>query len=64
LIGNKVDLYTNTKGAVSKSEASGLATKYGMKYFDTCSIGDSSISLVWDHLFSTILDQIPNPPTP
>ena len=35
LVGNKVDLYTNTKGAVTKSEAIGLAKKYGMEYFET-----------------------------
>ncbi|KAL4497055.1 hypothetical protein ABPG72_002211 [Tetrahymena utriculariae] len=64
LIGNKVDLYANTKGAVSKSEAVGLAKKYGMEYFETCSIGDTSISLVYDYLFTTIVDSIPNPPTP
>lgn len=31
----KVDLYANTKGAVTKSEAVGLAKKYGMEYFET-----------------------------
>lgn len=35
LIGNKVDLYANIKGAVSKSEAVGLAKKYDMEYFET-----------------------------
>ena len=95
LVGNKaklifvyynlqVDLYTNTKGAVTKSEAIGLAKKYGMEYFETwlfgiiyfffnfkylifllfSSIGDTSISLVYDYLFTTILNSIPNPPTP
>ncbi|KRX02356.1 P-loop containing nucleoside triphosphate hydrolase [Pseudocohnilembus persalinus] len=64
LVGNKVDLYANTKGAVSKSEAQSLAQKYDMEYFETCSIGDSSISLVYDHLFTTIVNSIPNPPTP
>lgn len=34
LIGNKVDLYQNNKGGVSKSEAVGLARKYGMEYFE------------------------------
>lgn len=35
LVGNRVDLYTNTKGAVTKSEAIGLAKKYGIEYFET-----------------------------
>ncbi|EGR27478.1 hypothetical protein IMG5_195250 [Ichthyophthirius multifiliis] len=64
LVGNKVDLYSSTKGAVQKSEALGLAKKYGMEYFETCSIGDSSISLVYDYLFTTVVNSIPNPPTP
>lgn len=34
LIGNKVDLFQNNKGGVSKSEAVGLARKYGMEYFE------------------------------
>jgi hypothetical protein len=34
-LNQKVDLYANTKGAVSKSEAVGLAKKYGMEYFET-----------------------------
>lgn len=56
LVGNKTDLYTNTKGSVSKSEASGLAKKYGMEYFETYSLGgDTSVSVVFDNLFSSIV---------
>ncbi|CAD8104014.1 unnamed protein product [Paramecium sonneborni] len=64
LIGNKIDLYASNKGGVSKSEAIGMARKYGMEYFEVCSIGDTSIAPVFDYLFSTIIGQIPNPPTP
>ena len=34
LVGNKVDL-VNNKSGVTKSEAVGLARKYGMEYFET-----------------------------
>jgi len=41
-----------------------MAKKYGMEYFETCSIGDSSITPIFDYLFTTITVSIPNPPTP
>ena len=64
LVGNKVDQYSTTKNAVQKADAISLAKKYGMEYFETCSIGDSSITPVFDYLFTTITNSIPNPPTP
>ena len=64
LVGNKVDLYSTTKNTVSKAEAQSLAKKHGMEYFETCSIGDSSITPIFDYLFTTITASIPNPPTP
>jgi len=56
-------LYQNNNG-VSKSEAISLSKKYGMEYFETCSIGDTSINLVYDYLFNNVVNSIPNPPTP
>jgi hypothetical protein len=49
---------------VSKVEAIALARKYDMEYFETCSIGDSNIVQVFDHLFNTLLALVPNPPDP
>lgn len=72
LVGNKVDLANaiQTKKAsggqapVSKVEAISLAKKYGMEYFETCSIGEASIVQVFDHLFNFLLALVPNPPDP
>jgi len=42
-----------------------LAKKYGMDYFETCSVGEApSIVQVFDHLFNSLLSLIPNPPDP
>ena len=49
---------------VSKVEAIALARKYGMEYFETCSIGEASIVQVFDHLFNSLLALVPNPPDP
>ena len=49
---------------VTKVEAINLARKYGMEYFETCSIGEASIVEVFDHLFNSLLALIPNPPDP
>ena len=49
---------------VTKVEAINLARKYGMEYFETCSIGEASIVQVFDHLFNSLLALIPNPPDP
>jgi hypothetical protein len=65
-----VDLTTNPKTAknidspVGKSEAIALASKYGMEYFETCSIGEASIVQVFDHLFNNLLSLVPSPPDP
>lgn len=70
MVGNMVDLTTNPKtqktliNPVSKVEAIALARKYDMEYFETCSIGDSNIVQVFDHLFNSLLALVPNPPDP
>lgn len=69
LVGNMVDLASgpNSKqgtASVSKVEAIALARKYGMEYFETCSIGEASIVQVFDHLFNSLLALVPNPPDP
>ena len=45
-------------------EAIGLARKYNMEYFETCSVGEASIVQVFDHLFNSLLALVPNPPDP
>lgn len=74
LVGNKVDIMQNQGqnkkqaqqivNPVTRVEAVNLARKYGMEYFDTCSIGEASIVGVFDHLFNSLLALIPNPPDP
>ena len=69
LVGNMVDMASgpNAKQGnnnVSKVEAIALARKYGMEYFETCSIGEASIVQVFDHLFNSLLALVPNPPDP
>ena len=49
---------------VTYVEAVALARKYGMEYFETCSIGEATIVQVFDHLFNSILALVPNPPDP
>ena len=76
LVGNKIDILQQGPKAqpgkkanlvsnpVTKVEAINLARKYGMEYFETCSIGEASIVQVFDHLFNSLLALIPNPPDP
>ena len=80
LVGNKVDIMQANQGMgggatsskktqqvvnpVMKNEAINMARKYGMEYFETCSIGEASIVQVFDHLFNSLLALIPNPPDP
>uniref|UniRef100_A0A7S3HYK6 Uncharacterized protein n=1 Tax=Favella ehrenbergii TaxID=182087 RepID=A0A7S3HYK6_9SPIT len=72
LVGNMVDLASGpnmqknkaASNPVTKVEAIALARKYGMEYFETCSIGEASIVQVFDHLFNSLLALVPNPPDP
>ena len=64
LVGNKVDLHAGSKNAVSKAEAQALAKKMDCEYFEVCSIGDSSVTPVFDYVFGAVFNNIPNPPTP
>ena len=75
LVGNMVDLASGpmaksqggkamNNNFVTKVEAIALARKYGMEYFETCSIGEASIVQVFDHLFNSLLALVPNPPDP
>ena len=46
LVGNKIDIAMTKKNLinpVSKTEALNMAMKYGMEYFETCSVGEASI---------------------
>ena len=54
----------NLINPITKVEAVALAGKYGMEYFETCSVGEASIVQVFDHLFNSLLSLIPNPPDP
>ena len=71
-MGNKVDLANaiqskkagGQSAPVSKVEAINMAKKYGMEYFETCSVGEASIVQVFDHLFNSLLALVPNPPDP
>lgn len=67
LVGNKIDVVMTKKNVlnpVTNVEGLGLARKYGMEYFETSSIGEASIVQVFDHLFNSLLNLIPNPPDP
>jgi len=78
LVGNMIDLAQGQQNAalskgksgavasnpVTKVEAIAMARKYGMEYFETCSIGEASIVQVFDHLFNSLLALVPNPPDP
>lgn len=60
-----MDLVKEAGGSsVSKQEGTSLGRKYGMEYMESCSLGDSSVAPVYDHVFSQITNSIPNPPTP
>ena len=62
LIGNKIDQANEKKGdQVSKIEALGLARKYGMEYFEVCSVGEATLMQVFDHMLSGLVGLIPNP---
>jgi hypothetical protein len=54
----------NLINPVTKVEAVALGRKYGMEYFEVCSVGEASIVQVFDHLFNSLLSLIPNPPDP
>jgi small GTP-binding protein len=66
LIGNKADLMGTKKGAtnVNKTEAVALARKYGMEYFEISSLQEQSLAQVFEHIFNSIVSNIPNPPDP
>jgi hypothetical protein len=65
LIGNKIDMAVRKDNApVSKSEGTGLASKYGMTYYETSAIDENSLSPVFEHVFNSIVANIPNPPDP
>jgi len=62
LIGNKIDLANDKKtDQVTKIEALGLARKYGMEYFEVCSVGEATLMQVFDHMLSQLVALIPTP---
>ena len=65
LLGNKYDLAgKKDTQVVSKTEAMGLAGKYGMEYFEVSSMDENSIARMFEHVFNSIVANIPNPPDP
>ena len=66
LVGNKVDLLDAKKqvlvgNPVAKMEAMSFAKKLGMEYFESCALEEASILQVFEHLFASCVNLIPNP---
>mmetsp|Transcript_28927 Transcript_28927/g.51674 ORF Transcript_28927/g.51674 Transcript_28927/m.51674 type:complete len:134 (+) Transcript_28927:629-1030(+) len=49
---------------VTHPEANALASKYGMEYFDLNPFDENSLARIFEHIFNSIVANIPNPPDP
>jgi Ras family len=64
-LGNKIDLAGRKDAApVNKTEAMSLARKYGMEYFEISAMDEASLSNMFEHVFNSVVANIPNPPDP
>ncbi|OMJ78075.1 hypothetical protein SteCoe_22183 [Stentor coeruleus] len=65
LLGNKIDLAGRKDSTpVTKTEAMSLARKYGMEYFEISALDENSLRSMFEHVFNSIVANIPNPPDP
>lgn len=64
LVGNKLDVFENTSKGIDKNEALALAKSHNIEYFEVASIGEGSVEELFNYMFSTLKNQIPNPPKP
>jgi Ras family. len=65
LLGNKIDLAGRKDSTpVTKTEAMSLARKYGMEYFEISAMDENSLAHMFEHVFNSIVANIPNPPDP
>lgn len=46
---------------MSKMEAMSFARKLGMEYFESCAIEEASILQIFEHVFASCINLIPNP---
>lgn len=49
---------------VSKTDAVSLAGRYGMEYFEISAMEENSLVHLFEHVFNSIVANIPNPPDP
>mmetsp|Transcript_28926 Transcript_28926/g.51670 ORF Transcript_28926/g.51670 Transcript_28926/m.51670 type:complete len:212 (+) Transcript_28926:364-999(+) len=62
LIGNHPE--RSRDAVVTHPEANALASKYGMEYFDLNPFDENSLARIFEHIFNSIVANIPNPPDP
>jgi GTPase SAR1 family protein len=74
LVGNKLDIYENSKNVVDRKEIDQVVKKFQtgltnnnqgqLQYFEVTSIGEGNLGNLFNYLFSSIKQEIPNPPKP
>lgn len=62
LVGNHPE--RSRDAVVTHLETNALASKYGMEYFDLNPFDDNSLARIFEHIFNSIVANIPNPPDP
>ena len=64
LVGNKLDQFDASKTGIDRNQGRELASKFGLQYFEVSSVSDGGLNDLFQSIFTSMKNLIPNPPKP
>ena len=64
LVGNKLDQFDASKTGIDRNQGRELASKFGLHYFEVSSIAEGGLNDLFQNIFTSMKNLIPNPPKP
>lgn len=63
-MGNKLDQFDSSKSGIDRNQGREIASKYGLQYFEVASVAEGGLTELFQNLFTSMKNLIPNPPKP
>lgn len=64
LVGTKLDQYDASKTGADRNQGKELANKFGLQYFEVSSVTEGGLNELFQNIFTSMKNLIPNPPKP
>lgn len=59
-----MDQFDSSKSGIDRNQGREIANKYGLQYFEVASVVEGGLTELFQNLFTSMKNLIPNPPKP